>query len=154
MDDFQPASSSAVDLTAGLVAAYLANNTVRPGDIAELISSVHLALAGLGAAPAKADAVKPVPAVSIKKSVTPDYLISLEDGKRYKSLKRHLSGHGLTPAEYRAKWQLASDYPMVAPNSTKARSEMAKARGFGRKAAVAEGPASPEPKKRGRKKAA
>ena len=73
------------------------------------------------------------PAVSVKKSVTPDYIISLEDGKPYKSLKRHLSSHGMTPADYRLKWGLASDYPMVAPNYAKTRSELAKSSGLGRR---------------------
>jgi predicted transcriptional regulator len=80
---------------------------------------------------------KPKPAVPIKKSITPDYLISLEDGRRYKSLKRHLGGRGLTPDQYREKWGLASDYPMVAPNYAKQRSDLAKSMGLGRKAAEA-----------------
>jgi predicted transcriptional regulator len=96
------------------------------------------------------EAEKPVPAVAIKKSVTPDYIISLEDGRQYKSLKRHLSGRGLTPAEYRTKWGLPHDYPMVAPNYAAQRSEMAKAIGLGRKRVEP----VVEVKTRGRRKAA
>jgi predicted transcriptional regulator len=110
-------------------------------------------------APAPApEAAKPVPAVPIKKSVTPDYLISLEDGRRYKSLKRHLSGHGLTPAEYRRKWGLSNDYPMVAPNYAATRSALAKSMGLGRKrvdtaAQTAQKATAPAKPGRGRKAA-
>jgi predicted transcriptional regulator len=115
-----------------------------------LIASIHTAIAGLSAPAPAPEAEKPVPAVPIKKSVTPDYIISLEDGRQYKSLKRHLTGRGLTPADYRAKWGLPRDYPMVAANYAARRSEMAKAIGLGRK------PAEPvvEAKPRGRRKAA
>ena len=97
--------------------------------------SVHASIAGLSTPAAAQEPEKPVPPVSIKKSITPDYLISLEDGKRYKSLKRHLSGRGLTPDEYRAKWGLQRDYPMVVPNYAAQRSELAKSMGLGRKRA-------------------
>jgi predicted transcriptional regulator len=117
-------------LTAEVASAYVANNSVRPADIPDLIASVHRALQGLSAPP-QAEPEKREPPVSIKKSITPDFLISLEDGKRYKSLKRHLKGRGLTPEQYREKWGLARDYPMVAPNYAKQRSELAKALGLG-----------------------
>lgn len=98
----------------------------------DLISTIHAALAGMGGeSEGPADIAKLIPPVSIKKSVTDDYLISLEDGKQYQSLKRHLSRRGLTPAEYRAKWGLPYDYPMVAPAYTRKRSELAKSIGLG-----------------------
>lgn len=127
----RPASPEFVDLTAGLVAAYVANNAVTLADLPGLIARVHGALAGLGTESAPAPE-KPTPPVSIRKSVTPDYLISLEDGQRYKSLKRHLSGRGLTPEQYRTKWGLPPDYPMVAESYAKQRSDLAKALGLGR----------------------
>lgn len=139
-----------VDLTADVVAAYISNNSISATDLPGLIASVHAAITGLSAPAPGPEAEKPVPAVPIKKSITPDYIISLEDGKRYKSLKRHLGGRGLTPADYRAKWGLPNDYPMVAPNYAAQRSELAKSMGLGRKRAD---PAT-EAKQRGRRKAA
>jgi predicted transcriptional regulator len=135
-----------IELTAEIVSAYVSNNSVPLGDLPKLIADVHSALGQIGdAAPAEPDEQKP--AVPIKKSVTPDYIISLEDGRKFKSLKRHLSTHyGLTPNEYRTKWGLPADYPMVAPNYAAARSAMARAMGLGRKPAE-------KPKKRARKKA-
>ena len=121
-----------VELTAEVVAAYVMHNPVQSGDLAELIASVHASLAGLGQPAAPPPAEKPVPAVPIKKSLSADFIISLEDGRRYKSLKRHLSGRGLTPERYRERWGLPSDYPMVAPNYAKQRSELAKSMGLGR----------------------
>ena len=110
---------------------------------------MHLALVRAPAAAAEPEQKPLVPAVAIRKSVTPDYIVSLEDGRKFKSLKRHLAGtYGMTPDEYRAKWGLPRDYPMVAPNYAKARSDLAKRMGLGRK-----GPAAPA-KKRGRKRAA
>src|ERR687898_3521654 len=117
-------------LTAEVVSAYVAKNSLRPADIPDLIASVHQALQGLSA-PAQAEPEKRDPPVSIKKSITPDFLISLEDGRRYKTLRRHLNGRGLTPEQYREKWGLAPDYPMVAPNYAKQRSELAKTLGLG-----------------------
>ena len=151
------------ELTSEIVAAYVANNSVRPADVPELISSIHGTLSSLGKAPAPvAEAEPPKPAVPVKKSITDDYLISLFDGRRFKSLKRHLSSeHGMTPAEYRTMFGLPKDYPMVAPAYAKQRSSLAKSLGLGRRAAVIE--AEPEvapvpepeaPKKRSRAKAA
>ena len=117
-------------LTADVVSAYVSYNSVRAADLSDLISSVHGALQGLSA-PQQAEPEKREPPVSIKKSLTPDFLISLEDGRRYKSLKRHLKGRGLTPEQYREKWGLPRDYPMVAPNYAKQRSELAKTIGLG-----------------------
>jgi predicted transcriptional regulator len=117
-------------LTAEVVSAYVANNSLRPADIPDLISSVHRAMQGLSA-PQQAEPEKREPPVPIKKSITPDFLISLEDGRRYKTLRRHLKGRGLTPEQYREKWGLRLDYPMVAPNYAKQRSDLAKTLGLG-----------------------
>jgi predicted transcriptional regulator len=124
-----------VEFSSQIVAAYVSNNTVTPGDLPKLIAEVHAALRGLG----KEEAAEPVeekkPAVPVRKSVTPDYIICLEDGKKFKSLKRHLRTHyNLSPEEYREKWGLAADYPMVAPSYSATRSKLAKDNGLGRKA--------------------
>ncbi len=123
-----------IELTSQIVAAYVSRNVVQAAELPGLITTVQQALASLGQPQEAAEvAVERKPAVPIKKSVTPDYIICLEDGKRCKMLKRHLmSSFGLTPDEYRAKWGLPSDYPMVAPNYAKARSELALALGLGR----------------------
>src|SRR5918997_345460 len=145
-------------LTADVVSAYVAKNPVRPVDLPDLIASVHGALQGLSA-PRQAEPEKREPPVPIKKSITPDFLISLEDGKQYKSLKRHLTGRGLTPEQYREKWGLPRDYPMVAPNYAARRSEIAKGSGLGearrkaaaKSAATVEKVTAPASTKRGRK---
>jgi predicted transcriptional regulator len=125
------ASSTYIDLAADIVSAYVSNNSVPAGDLPSLISQVHLALARVGNGAAEA-AEAPKPAIAIKKSVTPDYIICLEDGKKFKSLKRHLrTQYNLTPEQYREKWGLAPDYPMVAPSYAKARSDLAKEMGLG-----------------------
>jgi len=120
-------------LTADIVAAYVTNNKLTVVELSALISSVHSALQNAGV-PQPEPAPTLTPAVPIKKSVTPDFLISLEDGKSYKSLKRHLNTRGMSPDEYRAKWGLAKDYPMVAANYSAQRSSLAKSLGLGRKA--------------------
>ena len=131
MPDFN--SVALVEKTSEVVAAYLAKNHVQPSDLPSLIASVHAIFGTLGKPEAPAqEPAKLVPPVSIKKSVTDEYLVSLEDGKRYKSLKRHLGTHDLTPNEYRAKWGLPSDYPMTAPAYAARRSELAKTLGLGR----------------------
>ncbi len=121
--------------TAEIVAAYVGHNNVRASEMPEIIASVHATLVKLGE-PAveqpKVDA--PVPAVPIKKSITDDYIVSLEDGRKFKSMKRYLAGLGMTPDQYRQKWGLPRDYPMVAPAYAAKRSELAKAVGLGRKA--------------------
>ena len=130
MPDLDP--TALIEMTTEVVAAYVTRNHVQVADMPGLIASVHQSLAGMGAAPAPVqETEKPVPPVSIKKSLTDDYLISLEDGKQYQSLKRHLSKRGLTPAEYRTKWGLPADYPMVAPAYARKRSELAKSIGLG-----------------------
>ncbi|WP_137388222.1 MucR family transcriptional regulator [Rhodoligotrophos defluvii] len=133
-----------VELTAHIVSAYVAKNSVQLADLAGLISSVHQALSTLGSAAAARDAQPPTPAVPIKKSVTREYIICLEDGKKFKSLKRHLSTHyNMTPEQYRAKWQLPPDYPMVAPAYAEARSHLARSLGLGRKPGSSAAAAAP-----------
>ena len=125
-----------VDLTAKLVAAYVRNNAVPAADLPMLLNTVHAALSGaaIGNKETAIASPSPVPAVNPKKSVTPDYIICLEDGKKFKSLKRHLkTSFDLTPEEYRKRWNLDPAYPMVAPNYAEARSRLAKTMGLGRK---------------------
>lgn len=125
------------ELTTMIVSAFVAHNNVPAGDLPALIASTHAALGGLGSEP-EAPTAALVPAVSVRKSITPNAIICLEDGKSFKTLKRHLSTkYGLTPEQYRAKWGLPSDYPMVAPGYAEARSALAKTMGLGRKPAVA-----------------
>ncbi|WP_033075515.1 MucR family transcriptional regulator [Sphingopyxis sp. MWB1] len=121
-----------VTLTADIVAAHVSNNSVAISDLALVINNVHSALAALGSEPVEEE--KPVPAVSIRASVKPDHIICLEDGKKLKMLRRHLMTHyGMTPDDYRAKWGLPADYPMVAPNYAEKRRELAKQIGLGTK---------------------
>jgi predicted transcriptional regulator len=121
-----------IDLAAQIVASYVANNSVMPTDLPDLIQSIHSALSSLGSASVEEPAKRQEPAVSVKKSLNRDFIICLEDGKKFKSLKRHLrTTHNLSPEEYRAKWNLPSDYPMVAPAYSAARSELAKSMGLG-----------------------
>ncbi len=124
---------SPIDLAVEMVAAFVSNNSVPTSELPALIHAVHTAVARLAAGPESAppQVEAKAPAVPIRKSITPDFLICLEDGKRFKSLRRHLTGHGLTPAQYREKWKLPSDYPMVAPNYAAQRSELAKKIGLG-----------------------
>ena len=121
-----------VTLTADIVAAHVSNNSVAISDIALVIRSVHEALSGLGGS--VEPEVKQEPAVSIRSSVKPDYIVCLEDGKKMKMLRRHLMTHyGMTPDDYRAKWNLPKDYPMVAPNYAEKRRVLAKEIGLGTK---------------------
>ncbi len=125
---------SLIELTAEIVSAYVSNNSVASGDIPMLISNVHSALSRTAEGRGEPAREPPKPAISVRRSITPDYLICLEDGKRFKSLKRHLRTHyDLTPDEYREKWGLANDYPMVAPNYAKARSTLAREMGLGQR---------------------
>ena len=131
-----------ITLTSDIVAAHVSNNNVAVEDVTALITNVFGALAGLGQAVPVVE-VMPEPAVSIRASIKPDFIVCLEDGKKLKMLKRHLMTHyNLTPDQYRARWSLPSDYPMVAPNYAEKRRELAKKIGLGRKPGV----------KRGRKK--
>ena len=117
-------------LTADIVSAFVSNNSVPAGDLPKLIEDVHRAL--LAAPMASAQPVPPTPAVPIRQSVRSDYITCLEDSQKFKSLRRHLRVHGLTAEEYRTKWGLPRDYPMVAPNYAKVRSELAKSIGLGK----------------------
>ena len=141
-----------VQLTADIVSAYVSNNKVGAGELGKLIEEVHTALQRAPNAQAEPEPEPREPAVSIRRSVTPDYIISLEDGRKFKSLKRHLKNtYNMTPDEYRTKWGLPRDYPMVAPNYAKARSELAKSMGLGRKAAAQPAVAEASAPKRGRR---
>lgn len=134
MTDNNEMQETFITLTADIVAAHVSNNSVAVNDLPTLISNVHGALIGLsGPAPA-APEVKQEPAVSVRASVKPDYIVCLEDGKKLKMLKRHLMTHySLTPEQYRAKWNLPADYPMVAPNYAEQRRTLAKSIGLGTK---------------------
>lgn len=126
------ATSNYIELAADIVSAYVSNNSVSSNDLPVLINNVHSALLRVGGGAADAPAEAPKPAVPMKKSVTPDYIVCLEDGKKFKSLKRHLrTQYNMTPEQYRDKWNLPIDYPMVAPNYARARSELAKEMGLG-----------------------
>jgi predicted transcriptional regulator len=133
MNDNENSSETLITLTADIVAAHVSNNSVAVNDLPQLIANVHGALASLGGQPAAPEA-KPEPKVPIRSSVKPDYLICLEDGKKLKMLKRHLMTHyNMTPDQYRAKWGLNNDYPMVAPNYAEQRRTLAKSIGLGTK---------------------
>ena len=121
-----------LEMTADIVSAYVGNNTVQVADVPALISSIHAALSQISTGVVEIEPEVKEPAVPVRKSITPDYLICLEDGRKFKSLKRHLrTKYNISPEEYRAKWGLAKDYPMVAPNYAKARSDLAKQMGLG-----------------------
>jgi predicted transcriptional regulator len=126
------ADAGLIDLAADIVSAYVSNNTVPAADLPALIASVHRALNNTAGVPVEPTQEPLKPAVNPKKSVFPDYIVCLEDGKKFKSLKRHLRTHyDLSPEEYRDKWGLPADYPMVAPNYAAARSALAKKMGLG-----------------------
>jgi predicted transcriptional regulator len=121
-----------IDLTTTIVSAYVSNNPMPASDIPALIGQIHAALLRVSTGRAELPLEPAKPAVPVKKSLTADYLICLEDGKRFKSLKRHLrTQYGMTPEQYRDKWSLPPDYPMVAPNYAVARSQLAKKMGLG-----------------------
>jgi predicted transcriptional regulator len=121
-----------IALTAEIVSAYVSNNSVAAGDIPALINQVHAALSRVSSGTADGSAESPKPAIALKRSVTPEYIVCLEDGKKFKSLKRHLrTQYDMTPEQYRDKWNLPPDYPMVAPSYAAARSELAKQMGLG-----------------------
>ena len=133
MDTQDNFGETLITLTADIVSAHVSNNSVAVSDLPLLISNVHGALSGLGDAP-EAPAPKLEPAVSIRSSIKPDYVVCLEDGKKLKMLKRHLkTRYNMTPEEYRKRWGLADDYPMVAPNYAEQRSSLAKKIGLGTK---------------------
>ncbi len=132
-DNQKLSSETLITLTSDIVAAHVGNNDVAVKDVPALISNVYAALAGLGET-AVVEEAKPQPAVSIRSSVKPDYIVCLEDGKKLKMLKRYLrTNYEMTPEEYRARWGLPADYPMVAPNYAEKRRDLAKKIGLGRK---------------------
>jgi predicted transcriptional regulator len=121
-----------LEMTADIVSAYVGNNNVQVTEVPGLISSIHAALSQISTGVVEVEPEIKEPAVSVRKSITPDFLICLEDGRKFKSLKRHLrTKYNISPEEYRAKWGLPKDYPMVAPNYAKARSDLAKQMGLG-----------------------
>jgi predicted transcriptional regulator len=133
MTDSSDMQEALITLTADIVAAHVSNNSVAVSDIPTLIQNVFGALNGLSS-PKVVEVPRAEPAVSIRSSIKPDYIVCLEDGKKLKMLKRHLmTSYGMTPDDYRAKWGLAADYPMVAPNYAEQRRTLAKAIGLGRK---------------------
>ncbi len=136
MPDNNNSSNELLVLTTEIVSAHVANNTVSLADLPQLIQQVYgtlAGIAGIGGAPASGGP-RPQPAVAVKKSVTPDFIICLEDGRKLKMLKRHLkTAYNMTPEDYRERWQLPADYPMVAPNYAKQRSSLAKKIGLGTK---------------------
>ena len=124
-----------IELTAEIVSAYVSNNSVPAGDLSALINQVHSALSRVSSGQADAPSEPLKPAVSVKRSITPDHIVCLEDGKKFKSLKRHLrTQYNMTPEQYREKWGLPADYPMVAPNYARQRSRLAKEIGLGTRA--------------------
>jgi predicted transcriptional regulator len=126
------APANFIELAADIVSAYVTKNSLPTSELPDLINEVHSALMRVANGAAEPSAEAPKPAVSVRKSITPDFLICLDDGKKFKSLKRHLrTQYNLTPEQYREKWGLPPDYPMVAPNYAKARSELAKEMGLG-----------------------
>jgi predicted transcriptional regulator len=126
------ANSNFIELTAEIVSAYVSNNSVQAADIPNLINQVHSALIQVSSGQSDAPTEPLKPAISVKKSITPEHIVCLEDGKKFKSLKRHLrTQYNMTPEQYRDKWGLAPDYPMVAPNYAAARSQLAKQMGLG-----------------------
>src|SRR4051812_25659226 len=146
-----------LELAVDLVSAYVSHNPLPASDLPFLIEAVHTALRRIGSGGVEQPTEAPKPTVPIRKSITPDHLISLEDGRPYQSLKRHLAARGLTPEAYRAKWGLPPSYPMVAPNYAQRRSDLAKARGLGQRRTAEPTPAEGKPPtsgRRGRKRAA
>ena len=134
----QGADNELIELSADIVCAYVSHNALSPTDLSRLIGEVHSALKGLKSSTTPEPVEELKPAVPVRKSVNADYIVCLEDGKKFKSLKRHLRTHyNLSPEEYRDKWGLPADYPMVAPNYSATRSRLAKDNGLGRKAAPA-----------------
>ncbi|AWB24534.1 MucR family transcriptional regulator [Methylobacterium currus] len=158
MDDTSQHDIDFIGITVDIVGAYVTKNNVPASELPSLIAATYAALMKL-TAPPTSEVEKPTPPIPIRKTVTPDHIISLEDGRPYKSLKRHLSSRGMTPDEYRQKWSLPRDYPMVAANYAAARSELAKSSGLGQirrnQAAIRKAEAAaPPPARRGRPKKA
>ncbi len=151
-ENIPPSAADLLRLSAQIVSAHVARNAVPPDALPELIRSVHAALDGVGQPDATGEAARPQPAVPIRRSVFPDHIVCLEDGAKLKTLKRHLRVRfGLTPEQYRARWGLSRDYPMVAPGYAEQRSALAKTAGLGRRHEPEPPPEPVQPaKKRGR----
>jgi predicted transcriptional regulator len=148
-------SPNFIELAANIVSAYVSNNSLPATELPSLLNTVHAAITKSVQRPNEEPKVSLTPAVPVKKSVTPDYIVCLEDGKKFKSLKRHLrTTYDLTPEQYRAKWGLPADYPMVAPNYAKARSELAKTMGLGQQRKKTRAPRGSTPTKGRRAKKA
>lgn len=132
-EDTQSGDTAALlEMTADIVSAYVGNNNVQAGELPGLIQNIHAALSQVSSGPVEPEPEPKEPAVPIRKSISPDFLICLEDGRKFKSLKRHLrTKYDMSPEDYRARWGLPKDYPMVAPNYAKARSDLAKSMGLG-----------------------
>ena len=145
-----------LNLTADVVSAFVSNNSVGPNELPQLIAAVHAALSSAGTPVPSVEAEGQVKATAaeIRRSIRPDALISFEDGKPYKSLKRHLTARGLTVDQYRAKWGLQDNYPMVSPAYSQARSELAKVAGLGQRGRIGKSATAAQPAKRGRPKKA
>lgn len=125
-------TASTIELMADIVAAYVSNNPIAPSEVTQLMADVHYALLRVAGGQVDGPNEAPKPAIAVKKSVTPEYIVCLEDGKKFKSLKRHLrTQYNMSPEDYREKWGLPPDYPMVAPNYAQARSQLAKKMGLG-----------------------
>ncbi len=151
----KPSSDDFLRMTAQMVAAYLRKNSVPTAQITEVINSVYGSLKSIDGRANAPTAAELKPAVPIKKSVTPEYIVCLEDGRKLKMLKRHLrTEYGMTPEQYRQKWGLPADYPMVAPNYAKQRSDLAKSMGLGRQRRTEAEPAKAAPASRGRRASA
>ena len=132
MDEDKNGTAELLQLTADIVSSHVSNNAVPMAELPQLIRQVFESLSGLGRQPAATQAARPTPAVPIRRSVTPNFIICLEDGKKLKMLKRHLkTAYNMSPAQYRERWGLSSDYPMVAPNYAEQRRELAKKIGLG-----------------------
>lgn len=151
-EQLQDKNEIKLELTADIVSAYVANNPVPVSELRNLIDNIHKTLTDLAAGATEQPAEPLTPAVPVKRSVTDHHLVCLEDGLKFKSLKRHLaSRHGMTPEDYRARWGLPADYPMTAPAYSSARSALAKEMGLGRKPQAQPEPAAPAPARRVRK---
>lgn len=152
-EELKQKNDSIIELTADVISAYVSNNSVPVAELPPLIAQVHQSLSALSGIPAAQAEEAQKPAVNPKRSIHDDYIVCLEDGKKFKSLKRHLATHyDLTPEQYREKWGLPRDYPMVAPSYAAARSSLAKKMGLGRKPKVAPDPAPVAKKRSSRKK--
>jgi len=148
MPDTPNADTTMIELTSEIVAAYVSHNAIAASDVGKLIADVYSAVNGTTQPAQLAPEPAQVPAISIRKSVTPDYIVCLDDGKKFKSMKRHVMKLGMSPEQYRAKWNLPVDYPMVAASYSARRSDLARSNGLGRKPGPVVAKAAPAKAKR------